>query len=90
MCQDTGLPIIFVKLGKVEVETNLLKNRSSKIERDVFLLREDLNDIRSALDAKIENPNQNDDLEFKMLFASKNGKAYKVTTKEEAEQIKED
>ena len=52
------------KVGRVEVETDLLKNRSNKIERDVSLLREDLNDIRSALDAKTENPNQNDDLEI--------------------------
>ena len=52
------------KVGRVEVETDLLKNRSNRIERDVFLLREDLNDIRSALDAKTEKPNQNSDLEI--------------------------
>ncbi len=40
---------------------------------------------RWKISAKMKT--QDDDLEFKMLFANKNGKAYKVTTKEEAEEV---
>lgn len=40
---------------------------------------------RWKISAKMKAPK--DDLEFKMLFASKNGKSYKVTTKEEAEEV---
>ena len=52
------------RVGSIETKAALLENKMSRSENRIYEIERDLHDLRSAMDAKTENPNQKGDLEI--------------------------
>ena len=52
------------RVGSIETKAALLENKVSRSENRIYEVERNLNDLRSAMDAKTEKPNQKSDLEI--------------------------